>query len=102
MKNPDRETAAKLDALPNIGKSISKDLASIGITHPKQLIGANPLELYDRLCEQKSAVVDPCVIDVFMSAIAFMEGGKPKPWWEFTPERKMIVGENRRKGEEKR
>ena len=31
---------------------------------------------------------DPCVIDVFMSAIDFMEGGEPSAWWEFTNERK--------------
>jgi hypothetical protein len=74
MKNPDRETVANLDALPNIGKSISMDLASIGIMNPQQLVGADPFDLYDRLCDQKSAAVDPCVIDVFMSAIAFMEG----------------------------
>lgn len=101
MKNPDRDTVDKLDALPNIGKSIAKDLSSIGIMNPKQLVGANPLELYERLCDQKSAAVDPCVIDVFMSAIAFMEGGYPKPWWKFTPKRKMIVGKNRTKGEVK-
>jgi hypothetical protein len=39
MKNPDRNTVSKLDALPNIGKTISKDLELIGIDHPKKLVG---------------------------------------------------------------
>ncbi len=97
MKNPDRETVANLDALPNIGKSISMDLASIGIMNPQQLVGADPFDLYDRLCDQKGTTVDPCVIDVFMSVVSFMEGEDPKPWWEFTQKRKMIFGKNFKK-----
>ena len=38
MKNPDRNTVSKLDALPNIGKTIAKDLELIGIDHPKKLV----------------------------------------------------------------
>ena len=98
MKNPDRDTVVKLDALPNIGKSIAKDLASIGITDPKQLVGANPFKLYNKLCEKSGSPVDHCVIDVFMSAVEFMEGGDPKPWWEFTAKRKLIVGKDSNRG----
>ena len=91
MKNPDRNTVPKLDALPNIGKAIAKDLELIGIDHPKKLVGKSPFELYDKLCEKKGQRVDPCVIDVFMSAVDFMEGGEPKSWWEFTGKRKLIL-----------
>jgi hypothetical protein len=94
MKNPDRNTVAKLNAIPNIGKSIAKDLELIGISHPKQLVGQSPFELYDRLCEKKGKRADHCVIDVFMSAVDFMEGGEPKPWWEFTRKRKLILKQN--------
>jgi len=84
MKNPDRKTVSKLDKLPNIGPAISADLELIGITHPKQLIGKNPFKLYD-------TKHDPCVIDVFMAAIKFMESGEAKAWWEFTAKRKEIL-----------
>jgi len=47
--------------------------------------------LYDKLCEKKAQHVDHCVIDVFMSAVDFMEGGEPKSWWEFTGKRKLIL-----------
>ncbi len=88
MKNPDRDKVSRLDALPNIGKAIAADLLMIGIDHPKQLIGRDPFRMYDKLCSMTEQKHDPCVIDVFMSAVYFMEGGEPKPWWSFTQERK--------------
>ena len=91
MKNPNRETVSELEALPNIGKAIGSDLRLIGINEPKNLIGKNPFELYDKLCSKKGKHVDHCVIDVFMSVVDFMEGGKPQPWWNFTQKRKQIL-----------
>lgn len=88
MKNPDRNNVSRLDALPNIGKAMAADLHVIGIDHPRQLIGMDPFTMYDRLCVATGERHDPCVIDVFMSAVRFMEGGEPLPWWSFTPERK--------------
>ena len=93
MKNPNRNTVDKLDAIPNIGKSIAKDLELIGISHPKQLVGQSPFELYDKLCEKTGKRADHCIIDVFMSAVDFMEGGEPKPWWKFTGKRKLILNQ---------
>ena len=91
MKNPDRETVCDLEALPNVGKAIAADLRLIGIDHPKRLVGKDPFDLYGRLCEKTGMRHDPCVIDVFMSAVDFMEGGEPKPWWAFTEARKKKV-----------
>jgi hypothetical protein len=59
-----------------------------GIDHPKKLAGKDPFDLYGQLCEKTGMRHDPCVIDVFMAAVDFMEGGEPKPWWEFTGERR--------------
>ena len=88
MKNPDRETVSQLEELPNIGKAIAKDLQLIGIDHPKKLIGKDPFELFEALCARTGKRSDPCVIDVFMSVVHFMEGGEPLPWWSFTDQRK--------------
>lgn len=88
MKNPNRDTVSRLDALPNIGRAISTDLIRINLTHPNQLIGRNAYKLHGELCTEQGVRVDPCVIDVLLSAIDFMEGGEPKPWWHFTDERK--------------
>ena len=91
MKNPDRKTVLKLDELPNIGSAISADLELIGINHPKQLIGKNPFKLHEELCQITNIKHDPCIIDVFMAVIDFMEGGEARVWWEFTAKRKDIL-----------
>ena len=90
MKNPDRKTVSDLKALPNIGKVLSRNFQLIGIGHPQQLVGKNPLDLYEALCKITGKKYDPCVIDVFMSAVDFMEGGETKAWWEFTTKQKNI------------
>lgn len=91
MKNPDRNTVAKLEELPNIGKAIAQDLQLIGIDHPKQLIGKDAYQLYETLCEALGKAQDPCVLDVFLSAIDFMKGGEPRSWWLFTEQRKNYL-----------
>ena len=88
MKNPDRKTISQLEELPNIGKAIAGDLRQIGIQYPKDLIGKNPYQLYDNLCNTTGEKHDPCVLDVFLSVVDFMEGNDAKPWWKFTAERK--------------
>ena len=94
MKNPDRKTVSRLVELPNIGNAMANDLQLIGIDHPKKLIGKEPFELYKKLCMVSGKKHDPCVIDVFMSVVHFMEGGDPLPWWSFTDERKKHRTQN--------
>ncbi len=97
MKNPDIKTVSRLEDLPNIGKAMADDLRLIGIDHPKKLIGKDPFKMYNKLCCATGTRQDPCVIDVFMAAVHFMEGGKPRPWWSFTDERKRLIAGNNRK-----
>lgn len=75
MKNPDRATVARLEDLPNIGKAIAADLRAIGIDQPQQLIDKDAFALYDLLCAQTGVRHDPCLLDVFMAVIDFMDGG---------------------------
>ena len=91
MKCPDRKRVSQLEALPNIGKAIGKDLRLIGIVSPQQLIGADAFALYNWLCEKTGQRHDPCVIDFFLSAINFMGSGEPLPWWKFTSKRKLML-----------
>jgi hypothetical protein len=83
-----RSKVQQLTDLPNIGKASAEDLRVLGIRAPAQLADKCPFELYERLCSKTGVRHDPCVIDVFMSVTSFMDGGPPKPWWEFTEERK--------------
>ena len=84
-----------MDELPNIGKAMAADLHLIGVERPRELIGRNPFGMYDQLCALTGQRHDPCVIDVFMSAVHFMEGGEPLPWWAFTEKRKMLQTNNK-------
>jgi len=95
MKILDRETVTRLDELPNIGKAMSHALQLIGINHPQMLVGKKPFELYHALCAKSGKRQDPCVIDIFMSVIHFMEGGDPLPWWFFTEKRKKQSSHNK-------
>ncbi len=95
MKNPNRETVSKLEALPNIGKAIGSDLRSIGVEVPQDLIGKDPFALYDQLCVKKGERVDHCVIDVFMSVVDFMDGAEPQVWWAYTSKRKEILNDKK-------
>ena len=91
MKNPDRDKVSRLDALPNVGKAMAADLHLIGVSHPKKLIGLKSYQMYEALCTATGKKQDSCVINVFMSAVHFMEGGEPLPWWSFTQERKKQI-----------
>ncbi len=91
MKNPDRNSVSRLDALPNIGRAIAADLALIGIDHPAKLAGRDPFAMYSELCAVTGKRHDPCVLDVFISVVHFMEGGEPLPWWSFTERRKRYL-----------
>ena len=87
MKKVCRDSNRLID-LPNIGKSIAADLQAIGIERPQQLCRQNPLSLYEKINQAHGCRQDPCVLDVLMAAVNFMEGGPARPWWTFTAERK--------------
>jgi hypothetical protein len=98
MKNPDRTAVSRLDALPNIGPAIASDLQRIGIHNPQQLVGKDPFELYESLCRKTGQKHDLCLLDVFMSAVDFMQGGEPRTWWSFTAARKAQLDQRNNKG----
>ena len=78
--------------IPNIGIAIEKNFILLGIKEPFELIGRDPYQMYSDLCNVTCKRHDPCVIDVFISAVRYMEGGPPKKWWEFSKERKEKLG----------
>ena len=83
-----------LQDIPNVGKATENILNILGINRPDQLIGRDPYKLYNELCNATNQKYDPCLIDVFISAVKFMEGGPPKKWWAFTEERKIKMRSN--------
>jgi hypothetical protein len=87
----DRAAYVELTDLPNIGPAMAADLRLLGIEEPAQLVGRDPYELYDRLCLATAQRQDPCVLDVFIAAVRFMEGEPAQPWWAYTAERKAAL-----------
>lgn len=86
------ERCTALEQIPNIGAALAADLRSIGITRPGDLVGRDPLALYQALCRCSGQRQDPCVLDTFMAATDFMAGAEPRPWWRYTPRRKALYG----------
>lgn len=84
----DRRRLRLLTDLPNIGPAMAADLRLLGIQEPTQLTGRDPYQLYESLCQQTGQRHDPCVIDVLISVTRFMDGDAPRPWWDYTAERK--------------
>lgn len=83
-----RDQITRLIELPNVGKACIADLHLLGIELPQQLIGRDPYRMYDDLCRISGTPHDPCVYDVFISAVRYMEGAPARNWWDYTAERK--------------
>jgi hypothetical protein len=84
-----RQKVRQLTDLPNIGKAGAADLRLLDIQHPTDLIGRDPYQMYQQLCQLTGHTHDPCVIDVFIAVTRFMAGEPPQPWWFYTQERKQ-------------
>jgi hypothetical protein len=84
-----RQQLNKLTDLPNIGPASASDLVLLGIEKPQELIGKSPLQMYRDLCLLTKQRQDPCVLDVFISIVRFMEGADAQAWWLYTEERKQ-------------
>ncbi len=83
-----RRTIERLEDLPNVGPATAEDLRRLGIQRPAQLAGRDPYAMYETLCRRTGQRHDPCVIDVFVSIVRFVDGGPARPWWAYTAERK--------------
>jgi Pathogenicity locus len=88
-----REQVRRLTDLPNVGPATEGDLKTLGIESPEGLIGRDAYEMHAALEKATGIRHDPCMIDVFLSITRFMEGHDPKPWWDFTAERKRKLAD---------
>src|SRR5450755_446684 len=91
MRHTDRAKIAALEDLPNVGKEVAADLRELGIRLPAQLKRKDPYALYDALNRRTGLRHDPCLLDTFIAAVRFVEGGPVNPWWAYTAERKRAL-----------
>ncbi|MEQ1905434.1 MAG: helix-hairpin-helix domain-containing protein [Pirellulaceae bacterium] len=88
-----REAVRTLCDLPNVGPATEQDLHLLRIRKPADLKGRDAWQLYQELCRITKVKHDPCVIDVFLSIISFVDGKPARPWWKFTAQRKKFMAE---------
>jgi len=81
----------KFTDIPNVGKATEADFRLLGFKQPSDLINQDPYYLYDKLCDITAQRHDPCVIDVFISAVRYMLGEPAQKWWFYTNERKEYL-----------
>ena len=83
-----RQSIRRFEEIINVGPAFVEAFGLLGLKNPQDLIGKEPEVLYRRLVEKTNKFYDPCVLDVFIATIAYMDGNPPKVWWEFTSQRK--------------
>jgi len=79
-----RKETARLEDIPNVGPAVAGGLRQLGITMPGELSGRDPYAMYDDLCRITGQRHDPCLLDTFIAAVRYMEGGPKKPWWKYS------------------
>jgi hypothetical protein len=81
------KTISDLQEIPGIGPSMARDLENIGIRAVRQLKGADPERLYDKLCRFKAQPVDRCMLYVFRCAVYYASNRDHAPellkWWNW-------------------
>lgn len=83
-----RSDFTELEQLQNVGSATAGYLRLAGVSQPSQLTGCDPYALFEKLCRATGRRFDPCLLDQFIAAVGFMDGGEAKAWWEYTEERK--------------
>jgi hypothetical protein len=83
--------AAALTDIPNVGPATAADLRRLGIAAPRDLAGRDPIALYHELQRLTGMRHDPCVADVFIAAVRWVERGDGRPWWAHTARRKRLL-----------
>lgn len=77
----------KLERIPSVGKSIARDMQSIGINSVSQLKDHVPEDLYQKLCNFKVSQVDRCVLYVLRCAVYYASNVDHDPellkWWNW-------------------
>lgn len=88
MKARTTSEVIKFQDIPNVGPAMERDFALLGLNNPKDLQGKDPLQLYKKICRIRDVRQDPCVLDVCMAAVDFINGKPAHPWWHYTKIRK--------------
>jgi len=90
MKATRASEVKKFQDIPNVGPAMARDFLALGLKNPNDLKEQDAYVLYQKMCRVSGTRQDPCVLDTYMAVIDFMDGGKAKPWWDYTEKRKRM------------
>lgn len=77
--------------MPNIGPRMADDLVRLGVRRVSDLVGRDPMEMYDAISALDGVRHDPCVLDTYMAVVDHATTGSCHPWWRYTPKRKTLL-----------
>ena len=77
-----------LQSIPNVGPAVARKLERLGVRTVDDLRGGDGEELFERLCALDARRHDAFLLDTFVAAVEYAGGGPPRPWWEYSRERK--------------
>jgi len=86
----DRRSIEAFQQIINVGPAMQRDFLLLGLACPQQLHDRDPWQLYCDLCRRTGTRQDPCVLDVLLATVDYMSGNPPRPWWDYTAERKRV------------
>ncbi|MEA2425908.1 MAG: hypothetical protein QOH13_2318, partial [Thermoleophilaceae bacterium] len=66
---------SELTAIPNVGPAVARKLERLDVHSAADLRGRDPHELFERLCALDGSRHDPCLLDTFVAAVAYADGG---------------------------
>ncbi|MBC2714759.1 MAG: pathogenicity locus [Desulfobacteraceae bacterium] len=77
----------RFQAIPGVGKSLSKDLVDLGYQTVEELKNENPETMYRNLCRRRDRHIDRCVLYVFRCAVYYVSHAEHNPellkWWNW-------------------
>lgn len=85
------ESVHAFGRLANAGHATVEDLLVMGIFTLDDLARGDPDEMYREICRIDGVEHPMHVRDVYASLVDQARGGRPRPWFEYTRERKQAL-----------
>ena len=77
----------ELQTIPGIGPRIAQALNELGYRRISQLRGADPEQMYLKLCDLRGEHIDRCALYVFRCAVYYASRARHDPerlkWWNW-------------------
>jgi len=90
MKAEHISIAQQLEDIPHVGDKVAALIRGAGVERPSDLEGLDALWLYNKICNITRTTHSLQLLDRLLAAIAFADGGSPKPLRVFSKQREAM------------